>query len=87
MTGEEWRFCKKCLIRELDDGALFESVKEYLESIDSAIKTPQEEYERRLAVCKDCDRLVRGTCTACGCYVEMRAALKNNYCPEVRAKW
>ncbi|MCR5583849.1 MAG: DUF6171 family protein [Lachnospiraceae bacterium] len=87
MTGEEWRFCKKCLIRDLDEGALFESVKEYLASLDESVKAPQEEYERRLSLCRECDRLVRGTCTVCGCYVEMRAAGKDRHCPAVKEKW
>ncbi len=87
MTGDEWRFCKKCLIRDLDDKALFESVKDYLNSLDPRDKVSDEEYEHRLALCRDCDRLVRGTCTVCGCYVEMRAAGKNRTCPAVKPKW
>ncbi len=87
MTGEEWRFCKRCLIRDLDDGALFESVKAYIESLDPEVKTPKDEYDRRLELCRDCDRLVRGTCTVCGCYVEMRAAGKDKTCPAVKPKW
>ncbi len=87
MTGEEWRFCKKCLIRDIDEGALFQSIKEYIDSLDKIIKTPDEEYEQRLRECKACDRLVKGTCTVCGCYVEMRAAAKKNSCPAVHPKW
>ena len=45
------------------------------------------EYERRLSICKECDRLLDGMCTVCGCYVEMRAAVTTNCCPAVRAKW
>ncbi len=87
MTGEEWRFCKKCLLRELDESALFASVKEYLNSLDKSLKASDEEYERRLVICTECDRLIRGTCTVCGCYVEMRAAGKNNTCPAVKPRW
>ena len=30
--------------------------------------------ESRLSVCQDCEKLNAGTCMACGCYVELRAA-------------
>ncbi len=87
MTGESWRFCKKCLIRDFDEGALFESIKDYVDRLDKSIKTPEEEYERRLKLCTECDRLFKGTCTVCGCYVEMRAAAVSNCCPAVHPKW
>ena len=87
MTGEEWRFCKKCLIRELDESALFASIKEYLDSIDKDLKASDAEYERRLNICLSCDRLVRGTWGGGGCYVEMRAAGKDRHCPAVKEKW
>ncbi|MFR1660111.1 DUF6171 family protein [Gallintestinimicrobium sp.] len=38
-------------------------------------------YEKRLELCKACDYLEAGTCLACGCYVELRAAVKKNRCP------
>ena len=40
-------------------------------------------YEKRLKACSDCKHLdISGTCMMCGCYVMLRAALKNNKCPE-----
>ena len=41
--------------------------------------------EERLSVCKQCDYLNAGMCKACGCYVEMRAAMKARICPY--GKW
>jgi hypothetical protein len=35
----------------------------------------------RLNVCRECEKINQGTCLACGCYVEIRAALKNGKCP------
>ena len=29
----------------------------------------------------DCSYLNAGTCTACGCFVELRAALRTGHCP------
>lgn len=87
MEKENWRFCKKCLIRDFDEGELFRTMREYIAHIDEEIKTPPEEYERRLAVCTECDSLINGMCGVCGCYVEMRAAVESHYCPAVRKKW
>jgi hypothetical protein len=72
--------CKKCLLREMA-----EADQKMIEKYKSAIKLEDqpspEEYERRLAICKECDRLNAGTCDACGCYVELRAASKMAHCP------
>ena len=38
-------------------------------------------YARRLDACKGCGFLEAGTCGACGCYVELRAASKRGRCP------
>ena len=35
-------------------------------------------------------RMKKEACTftkLCGCYVEMRAAVKKNYCPNIERKW
>lgn len=87
MQNEDWRFCKKCLVRDFDQGELFQTMQEYIARIDKDIKTPEPEYEKRLKFCTQCDSLRNGMCGICGCYVEMRAAVKSNYCPAVRKKW
>ncbi|MFD1955614.1 DUF6171 family protein [Paenibacillus thailandensis] len=39
-------------------------------------------YERRLAACGACDKLMNGTtCTVCGCIVQVAAKLKERSCP------
>ena len=48
MEKEDWRFCKKCLVRDFDAGELFRTMQEYIAHIDEEIKTPPEEYEERL---------------------------------------
>lgn len=87
MTGEEWRFCKKCLVRELEEGELYLTIRDYIAGLDESIKTPSDMYEERLACCKECEKLLSGTCAVCGCYVEMRAAVKRNACPMPKPKW
>lgn len=79
---EERRVCKRCLTRDMADKAsYFQNMYDYIHHLDEAVKTNQPLYERRLMVCKSCDFLEEGLCRACGCYVEMRAALKKNVCP------
>lgn len=78
---EAKRHCYKCLLRELDEEAYMNKLHRYIELLDKDLKTAKEIYEGRLAVCKECDYLEAGTCQACGCYVELRAAVKKNKCP------
>lgn len=78
------RICKKCLLREMaeKDAAM---IATYRDAIKSHDRVPEEEYERRLAICKECELLNMGTCGACGCYVELRALSKGGKCPH--KKW
>lgn len=75
------RHCYRCLLREMDEKAYMEKLHRYIELLDGDVKTAQKIYEERLNVCKSCDYLEAGTCLACGCYVELRAAVKKNKCP------
>lgn len=80
--------CKKCLLLEAGEKASFQSIKDYLETLDEDIKADGETYTSRLEKCKKCDELISGMCLKCGCYVEIRAALKNNACPDYsNRKW
>ena len=51
------------------------------------LKVEDEEYQNRLAKCKECDNLLSGMCRICGCFVEMRAVMKKNHCPAVEKRW
>ena len=74
--------CKKCLLLEAGEKASFEGVKSYLETVDDSLKVSREVYEKRLEYCKKCDSLIAGMCIKCGCYCELRAALKNKSCAD-----
>lgn len=80
-------FCRRCLIREMQGNSDIQSIETYVKRIDADIRTSEEEYERRLAICKECDSLLSGMCRICGCFVEMRAAVKTHYCPAVEKRW
>lgn len=78
------KVCKRCLLREMAE-ADQNMIQKYKQAIHAEDQVTEQEYERRLAVCKECDRLNAGTCNACGCYVELRAAAKISHCPH--RKW
>ena len=55
------RYCRKCLTREMaGQEEYFKSLHEYIANIESDMKVPDELYEERLAVCKDCELLLEG---------------------------
>ena len=81
------RMCKRCLLADMSEEGLKERVYQYIESLSEDIKVQKEEYEHRLKQCCDCEKLMNGMCRACGCFVEMRAAILNNTCPDVSHRW
>ncbi len=80
----ENRVCARCLLRDMTraDAEMIEKYKNELKAQD---QVDDDEYERRLALCKNCVQLNAGTCMSCGCYVELRAAMKAAHCP--RKSW
>lgn len=80
-TDEGKRVCKRCLLRESNETEYREKLLVCIEKMDVAIRAEEQLYEKRLLFCKECGKLNVGTCTACGCYVELRAAVKASHCP------
>ena len=80
--------CIRCLLSEIpDEAALAAAIRERIEGLPAEERAGKAERIRRLELCRECGRLNRGTCAACGCYVELRAAKKKMSCPEVPPKW
>lgn len=79
--------CRRCLLRDLDDASYARTVEEYIAAIPAGQKTPPKEYEKRLAACKNCNRLVSGMCSLCGCFVEARGAKNSQHCPDTPSQW
>lgn len=76
------RYCRKCLTRDMiGQEEYFKNLREYIANIEPELKASEDLYEKRLALCKACDLLLEGMCRSCGCYVELRAAMKKNACP------
>ena len=69
----------------MDKQEYFKNLQDYIDNFDPETKVSDEIYEQRLNVCRSCDLLLEGMCRSCGCYVELRAALIKNYCPN--KKW
>ena len=76
--------CKRCLLRDLAEKDRQELGK-YIDVLKPEDRAKAGVEEKRLEICRSCDRLENATCLACGCYVEVRAALKDGSCP--RKKW
>lgn len=64
----------------MDKNDYFQNLHDYIEHLDEDIKADKALYEQRLSVCKSCDYLQEGMCRACGCFVELRAAIASNVC-------
>lgn len=77
----------RCLLRELGPEDYFKNVYDYIASLDPERRAPRAEAERRLALCLACPRLQNGMCALCGCFVEVRAALRQNRCADTPPKW
>ena len=64
----------------MDESVYFQNLHDYVEHLDDTVKASEELYEQRLSICKQCDYLQEGMCRACGCFVELRAAIGTNVC-------
>lgn len=84
---EPLRVCRKCLLEQTSEEEYFQKLEEYIANLDEDVKVPQELYEERLTLCGMCPKLSRGMCRLCGCFVELRAALKVRKCPDVHPRW
>lgn len=81
------RVCRKCLVRGMSEEDYFRKLDVYIANLDEDIRVDQKLYEQRLGICQDCEKLMNGMCRLCGCFVELRAALKARHCPDLVKKW
>lgn len=64
-----------------------QKLENYIARLDPDIRTEQKNYETRLKMCGKCKNLINGMCRVCGCYVELRAAIKGQSCPDTYKRW
>lgn len=50
-------------------------------TIKNIINDNTKSSEKRLQVCKKCDKLWKGVCTECGCIVKSKSKIFEEYCP------
>ncbi len=81
------RVCRKCLLYTESREEFFQKLEAYIANLDEEDRADQQTYESRLRTCARCPHLTDGMCVLCGCYVELRAALKVRRCPDVTRKW
>ena len=72
--------CKRCLLRDMAKADIA-NIEKYKDAVKQSDRVFDTVYEERLTVCKQCDYLTAGTCSACGCYVELRSLYKDGKCP------
>ncbi len=80
--------CKKCLLLEAGEKVTYDEIMQYVASLDKNDLADEEIFIQRISLCKECENLISGMCLKCGCYVEIRARLKDADCPDYdNAKW
>ncbi|MCR4743834.1 MAG: DUF6171 family protein [Lachnospiraceae bacterium] len=79
------RSCKQCFIYKEADEKLKTDFAMLINGIPKNERVSPRVYDERLGNCAECDFLLEGTCRACGCFVELRAASKASKCP--KKKW
>lgn len=84
---EKVRICRKCLLEEMDQDEVLTDVRRYIERIPQEERTEEELYRERLERCRACEQLLSGMCRVCGCFVELRAAVRVRACPLVHPRW
>lgn len=83
----EKRICKRCLLRDMDEGEILKDVRKAVEKLKPGERAEEAVTEERLNKCRQCQELTDGMCRLCGCYVEFRSALKTGRCPHIPTKW
>lgn len=79
--------CRKCLLEKLGNKQLKERIRLTIEAIPEEERTEEKLYQERLQKCQHCEWLLNAMCRRCGCFVEVRAAKRRQYCPDIHPKW
>ena len=87
MAAENTSIPCRCLLKEAGEKELAQSIAEYVNTLNEEIRVDDNLYQKRLKICSGCGKLLNGTCQKCGCYVEMRAAVRTNHCPSEERLW
>ena len=75
------KICTRCLLRDFSKEQYDKIIVEGIKDLPPEELVSDEVLSERLVFCKECEKINQGTCLACGCYVEIRAAMKKGKCP------
>ncbi|MBE5947539.1 MAG: hypothetical protein E7261_00775 [Lachnospiraceae bacterium] len=79
--SENIKICNCNIPPKIQQDKMFDAIARYIEGIPAGECVEDKEYERRLAICEDCDGRMGPTCRYCGCFVLARAKRKDQECP------
>ena len=74
------RICRKCLMGQQAEDHLA-LIEKNIRATPEKHRAAQEEYDRRVGICEECEKRNGATCMGCGCFVELRAIRKDSHCP------
>ena len=80
-------FCKRCLIYEEAEQYKEYNITSYVQQIPFDVRAEEAQYKHRLGICRDCNKQFQGMCRLCGCFIEVRAAVRIRICPDTPARW
>ena len=75
------KICTRCLLKDFSREQYEKIVVEGIRALPTEDLVSEESESVRLGYCRQCDKINQGTCLACGCFVEIRAATKKGRCP------
>jgi hypothetical protein len=75
------KICTRCLLRDFSREQYEKIIVEGIKALPPEELVSDTALSGRLQICQDCEKINQGTCLACGCYVEIRAATKKGKCP------
>lgn len=73
--------CRRCLDARVPEGELIAYLDRYVSELPGTIRASEDVYLSRLRLCAECAHFRQATCVLCGCYVQARAAKRNQRCP------
>lgn len=84
MTG-----CKRCGLKTVLSEEDIRKMVDDVRKMRGIQLTDDDEYNRRLEICRNCEKLeYSSTCALCGCVVHVRAMLRDGRCPyPKKSKW
>ena len=78
--------CKRCAAKTVLSEEDIQKMIDEVRAMRGVRLMGDEAYEKRLAVCGECDKFMYGsTCSVCGCVMQVRAMLIGGRCP--KKKW